>query len=87
VELQSVAQRERVGELVGADLVLADHLRLRIELLVVAEQRVVDQHRVDARDGLRGPDRIKRAHVGVHHGAQHLLRMGAGHRDGGGRKA
>ena len=32
VELQPVAQRERVDELVRADLVLADHLRLRVEL-------------------------------------------------------
>ena len=73
MKFQPVAQRERVGELVRADLVFADHLRLRIELVVVAEQRVVDQHPVDARDGLRGPERIERAHVGMQHGAQNLL--------------
>ena len=39
----------------------------------------VDQHAVDAGDGLGGPDRINDAHIGVHYGAQDLflsLRMG-----------
>ena len=65
MKLQSIAQRKGIDELVPADVVLADHLRLRIELLVVAEQRVVDEHPVDAGNRLRGPDRIERAHVGV----------------------
>ena len=58
VELQPVAQGEGVGQPVGADLVLADHLRLRLLVGVVAEQRVVDQRAVDVGDGLRRPDRI-----------------------------
>jgi hypothetical protein len=81
VPAQPVAQRHRVGQLVGADVVLADHLRLRDEVVVDAEQRVVDQQPVDPGDGLRRPVRVEGAHVGVHHGAQDLLLRG---RDGGG---
>ena len=73
VEFEPVPQSESIGETVGADLVLADHLRLRLLVGVVAEQRVVDQRAMDVGDGLRGPDRIDHAHIGVHHGAQHLF--------------
>ena len=55
---------------------------LRLHVGVVAEQRVVDQHAVDVGDGLRGPDRVEHAHVGVQHGAQHLL-LGLGRADRG----
>ena len=73
VELELVAQREGVDELVLGDVDLVDHLRLGLHVGVVAEQRVVDQHAVDVGDGLRRPDRVEDAHVGMQHGAQHLL--------------
>ena len=40
---EAVAQGEGVGELVGRDVVLVDHLRLDLELLVHREQRVPDE--------------------------------------------
>ena len=73
VEPQAVAQREFIGLAILADRVPADHLRVGAPVLVVPEQGVVDDHAVDAGDGLRRPERVQRAHVGVHHGPQHLL--------------
>ena len=40
---EAVAQGEGLGELVGRDVVLVDHLRLDLELLVHREQRVPDE--------------------------------------------
>jgi hypothetical protein len=87
VELEAIPQGERIGELVGADLVLVDHLGLRLLVGVVAEQRVVDQRAMDVGDRLGGPDRIDDAHVGVHHGLEHFLlrrrlRLGRGEWNG-----
>src|SRR5262245_61723513 len=73
MEFKLVAQRKGVNELVFADVEFIDHLRFRLHVGVVAEQRVVDQHAVDVGDGLRGPDWIKHAHVGMQHRAQDLL--------------
>ena len=69
---QPVAQSERMRELVGGDLVLADHLRLDLALLVGGEQRVVDHVAVIADDVGGGPDRIEDLEIGVHDGAQRL---------------
>jgi len=78
MELEPVAQREAVGLAVVADGPAVDHLRLRLELDVAGEQRVVDHVGVDADDGLRAPEGIDRAHVGMHRHAQGLglLRRG-----------
>ncbi len=73
VELEAVAQRERIGLAVGADVVAVDHLRLRPDVGIVSEQRVVDQHAVDGGDRLRRPERVEHADVGVQHRAQHLF--------------
>ncbi len=59
--------------MVGADVIGIDHLRVRAAIVVVAEERVVDQHAVDAGDGLGGPVRIEGPDVGMQHRAQHLL--------------
>ncbi len=72
MERQAVAQRERVDLAVIAHCPLVDHLRLRIEVAIEREERVVDHHAVDARDRLGGPERIQRADVGVHGDTQHL---------------
>ena len=53
-----LAQRERVGEAVGAHRVLVDHLRLDLAARVGCEQRVVDHVAMVARDIRGGPDRI-----------------------------
>ena len=76
MEFQPIAQGEGVDEPVGADLVLADHLRVRLLVGVVAEQRVIDQGAVDVGDGLGGPHRVDDAHIGMHHGAQHFFLRG-----------
>ena len=68
-ELQPVAQLERIGELVVGKAPLADHLRLRTHLGVEREQRVVDHRAVIGGDVRGGPDRIERAQVALHHGA------------------
>ena len=72
---EAVAQREGVGELVGRDLVLVDHLRLDLAVRVGGKQRVVDHVAVVADDVGRGPDRIDDLEVRVHHGPQRLLRV------------
>ena len=68
-ELQPVAQLERIGELVVGEAPLADHLRLRALLAVEREQRVVDHRAVVGGDVRGGPDRVERAQVALHHGA------------------
>ena len=50
-----------------------DHLRLRLQLVVHAEQHVPDQQRAVADDVLRGPDRIEVGEVGLRHEAQNLV--------------
>ena len=74
---KAVAQREGVGELVGRDVVLVDHLRLDLALLVHGEERVVDHVAVVARDVGGGPDRIDDLDVGVHHRLEGGLRIRA----------
>ena len=73
MELQAVAQHEGVGEAIGADLVVADHLRLRRQVLVEREQRVEDHQREIGSDVGRVDDRIKDLDVGVHHRGDGLL--------------
>ena len=73
---EAVAQRKDIGEVVGADVVLLDHLRFDLALLVHREERVVDHVAVIARDVCGGPDRVDDLEVGMHH---HLeRRLGAG---------
>ena len=89
VELQAVAQREGVGQAVGADLVLVDHLRLDVELRVGREQHVVDHVAMVAGDVGRGPDRVEAAQVGLGHELQDLAlrehRAGEDHAGGQGK--
>ena len=66
VPFEAVAQREGPGELVGRDVVLVDHLRLHVELLVHGEQRVPHHVAVVALDVGGGPDRIEDLHVRMH---------------------
>ena len=73
MELEAVAQREGVGELVVAERPGIDHLRLRLEVLVEREQRVVDHVAVVARDVGRGPDRIEAAQIRLRDELQGLL--------------
>jgi CRP/FNR family cyclic AMP-dependent transcriptional regulator len=75
VELESVAQRENVSELVFAELPFVDHLRLDFELLVRGEQGVVHHVAVIARDVRGGPDRIEAAQVGLRDELEHGLRQ------------
>ena len=72
---QSVAQRERIGELVRRNVVLVDHLRLDLALLVHREERVVDHVAVIAGDVGGGPDRVDDLEVGMHHHLQGGLRI------------
>ena len=69
VELQAVAQRERIGLLVVGDAPLVDHLRLDVAIVVQSEQRVVDQQTVVAGHVGGGPDRIEDLEIAVQHGA------------------
>ena len=59
MELQAVAQRERVGELVRAQFPLVDHLRLDLEIRIGREQDVIHHVAVVAGDVGRCPDRIE----------------------------
>jgi hypothetical protein len=78
VELEPVAQRERVRELILAHFVLVHHLRLDLELLVHREQRVVHHVAVIARDVRRGADRIENAQIGLRDELEYfLLRVGS----------
>ena len=81
VEAQPLAQGEAVGAAILAHGPALDHLRLRLELVVAREERVVDHHAVDAGDGLRGPEGIERADIRMHDDFQRLLLLrGGGHR-------
>ena len=66
VPLEPVAQLEGPGELVVAHRPALDHLRLRLELGVEREQRVVDQVAVVADDVGGGPDRIEDLQIRMH---------------------
>ena len=79
---QAVAQRESVGELVRALVVLLEHLRLDLALLVHGEERVVDHVAVVARDVGGGPDRIDDLDVGMHHRLQGSLGVAGADRRG-----
>ena len=76
---EAVAQRERVRELVLADLVLVHHLRLDLALGVHGEERVVDHVAVIAHDVGGRPDRIDDLEIRVQDHAQR--RLGADGRD------
>jgi hypothetical protein len=86
VELQAVAQDEGVDEAVAAPVPRVDHLRMRLQLVVDAEQLVVDQERVVAGPvGVR-VDRVDDAHVHAvaeaHHDRSRLRGLRGGVRDG-----
>ena len=65
MERQTVAQRQFPGLAVVVDAMARDHLRLHLELGVVAVQRVEHRQRVVAGDIGGGPDRIERRQVGM----------------------
>jgi hypothetical protein len=67
-EAEAVTQLERPGQLVVRHAVVLDHLWLRVEVAVDAEQRVVDHRPVVGGDVGRGPDRVEHPKVAVHHG-------------------
>ena len=81
VEHQSLAQLHRPAFAVVVDRVAFDHLRLRVERLVAAVQRLVDHQREVAGDGRGGPHRIEAGQVGLRHEDQGL-RGGADRRAG-----
>jgi hypothetical protein len=66
VPRQAVPQRESVGQVVVADLIRPDHLRLNVHLLVEGKQGVVDHVAVVAADVRCGPDRIDDFEVRMH---------------------
>ena len=69
--LQAVAQREDVG-LPVLRLGPAGHLRLHLEMLVGAQQRVVDHVAVVARHERGGHHRVQHPQPGLHHGRDRL---------------
>ena len=73
VKLESRAQLERPVEAVGALRIALDHLRLRHELAVQREQRVVNHVAVIAGDVVRGLNGVQDLEVGLRHDAQHRL--------------
>ena len=75
VELESRAQLERPVEAVGALRVALDHLRLRHELAVQREQRVVDHVAVIAGDVVRRLNGVQDLEIRLRHEAQHRLRV------------
>ncbi len=87
VPLETVAQRERPLHALVRRGPLVDHLRLDLQILIGAEQRVVDQVGVVPRDVGGRPDRIEHLEIGVRdeaHGAAALLRVDGGEADRGG---
>ena len=68
--LEPVTQGERVLHAITRDGVLVHHLRLDLELLVGAKQRVVDQVGVVAGDIRGGPHRVQDLEVGLGDEAQ-----------------
>jgi hypothetical protein len=75
---EAITQGEAVGPAIVAHRPALHHLRLRLELVVAGEERVVDHHAVDAGDGLRGPEGIERADIRMHDDLQRLLLLGGG---------
>jgi len=65
MEFQPVAQRELPSPAVILDQMTLDHLRLGVELRIVAVERVVDRQRKIARDVGRRPDRVERGEVAM----------------------
>ena len=87
VPLEAVAQREGVLHPVLRDAVLVDHLGAHLQLLVGAEQRVIHQVGVVARDVGRRPHRVEDLEVGLGHEAERAARFlgrGAGGCEAGG---
>ena len=72
MKAEPVAQLELIGELVGRDAVLADHLRMRRELGVDREQRVEHHVAVIAGDVGGRPDRVEHAQIRLRDKAQGL---------------
>jgi hypothetical protein len=72
VPSQAVAQRERVLHAVRRNCGPIDHLRLDPKLLVRAEQGVVHEITVVARDVGGRPDRIENLQIGLCHEAKGL---------------
>jgi hypothetical protein len=59
VPQQPVAQGESIGELVLADLITLEHLRLDLTVLIHRKQRVVDHVAMQTRDGRWRPNWIE----------------------------
>ena len=72
VEQQPVAQAHRPAQPVVLHLMALDHLRLRIELLVAAIQRLEHHRGAVAGDERGGPDRIEACEVRLRHMDQRL---------------
>ena len=90
VPSQAVAQRERVLHAVRRHGGPIDHLRLDLKVLVRAEQGVVHEIAVVARDVGGRPDRIEDLQIGLRHEAKGLPALlgvdrRRAQRDGGGR--
>ena len=79
MELESVAERERVGQLILGEFVLVHHLRLNLELGIGGKQRVVDHVPVIAGNVRRGRDRIENAQVGLRNELEYLLPLSQRH--------
>src|SRR4029077_16643460 len=63
--LEAVRQSEPMREPVVVAFVALDHLRLRLELHIDREQRVVDEVTVGRADGRGGPDGVEDLEGGV----------------------
>ena len=72
VKLEAVAQVERIGQFVVADLPGVDHLRLRTKVAVHAEQGVVDEIAEVAGDVDADELRIDDRQIGMRHEPQDL---------------
>ena len=80
-EFEPVAQLERPHQIVRADGIGIDHLRLRRQRRVEREQHVVDHVAVVAGDVRRREERVEDLEIGLWHEAQHRVsarRNGAG---------
>ena len=80
MELEAIAQRKRVRQLVAAQLVLVHHLRLDLKLGIGGEQRVVDHVPVVAGDVRGGGDGIENAQVSLRNELEHFLPLRPGQR-------
>jgi hypothetical protein len=72
MKAEPVAQLELIGQLVGRNAVIADHLRMRRKLGVDREQRIEHHVAVVARNVGGGPDRIQHPQIRLRDEAQSL---------------